>query len=74
MNNIEVDGIPLNQFSSLVFGLFAYARSPQAQTRVLFDPAEILGITDFPKDVRMMISGMGQNVGEMDPQKARVGA
>jgi hypothetical protein len=26
------------------------------------------------KVVRMMIPGMGQNAGEMDPQKARIGA
>jgi hypothetical protein len=49
--NIEIDGIPLYQFSALVFALFAFARSPQAQTRVLFDTSEIFAQTAFPQDV-----------------------
>ena len=48
-NKIEIEGIPLYQFSALVFGLFAYARSPQAQVRVLFDPKEIFAQTGLPQ-------------------------
>jgi hypothetical protein len=44
-NTIEIDGIPLYQFAAIVFGLFAYARSPQAQVRVLFHPQEIFAPT-----------------------------
>ena len=50
-NKIEIDGIPLYQFSALVFGLFAYARSPQAQARVLFNPNEIFAQTGFPQEL-----------------------
>jgi hypothetical protein len=50
-NSIEIDGIPLYQFSALVFGLFAYARSPEAQARVSFDPKEIFAQTDFPQEL-----------------------
>lgn len=48
-NKIEIDGIPLYQFFALVFGIFAYARSPEAQTRVLFNVDEIFTQTDMPQ-------------------------
>lgn len=48
-NKIEIDGILLYQFAALVFGLFAYARSPQAQVRVLFNPKEIFAQTGLPQ-------------------------
>ena len=50
-NGIEIDGIPLHQFSALAFGIFAYARSPQAQTRVLFNANEIFAQTDVPQEL-----------------------
>lgn len=51
-DKIEIDGIPLYQFAALVFGLFAYARSPQAdKVRVLFNPKEIFAQTSFPPNV-----------------------
>jgi hypothetical protein len=48
---IEVDGIPLYYFAALVFGLFAWARSPEAPVRVLFNPKEIFAQTGFPQKV-----------------------
>lgn len=50
-DKIEIDGIPLYQFAALVFALFAYARSPQAKTAVLFNPNEVLGQTGFPQEI-----------------------
>lgn len=50
-NKIEIDGIPLYQFAALVFGIFAYARSPQTQTQVLFNVNEIFAQTDVPQEL-----------------------
>jgi hypothetical protein len=37
--------------TGVVFGLFAYARSPQAQVRVLFNPQEIFAPTDLSQEL-----------------------
>jgi hypothetical protein len=50
-NKTEIDGIPLYQFAAIVFGLFAYARSPQAQVRVLFNPQEIFTPTGLSQEL-----------------------
>jgi hypothetical protein len=50
-NKIEIDGIPLYPFTAIVFGLFAYARSPQAQVRVLFNPQEIFAPTGLSQEL-----------------------
>jgi hypothetical protein len=50
-NKIEIDGIPLYPFVAVVFGLFAYARSPQAQVRVLFDPQKIFAPTGLSQEL-----------------------
>jgi hypothetical protein len=50
-NKIEIDGMPLYQFAAIVFGLFAYARSPQTQVRVLFNPQEIFAPTGLSQEL-----------------------
>src|SRR5208283_481861 len=51
-NAIEIDGIPLYQFAAIVFGLFAYARSPRApKVQVLFNPKEIFAQTGVPQEL-----------------------
>jgi hypothetical protein len=50
-NEIEIDGLPLYKFASVVFGLFAYARSRQAEVRVLFNPNEIFQQTGLLQGV-----------------------
>ena len=47
-DKIEIDGIPLNQFASLSFGLFAYG-SQQSPLPVLFGIKEIFAQTNFPQ-------------------------
>jgi hypothetical protein len=49
-DKIEVDGIPLNQFASLAFGLFAYG-SQQSPLPVLFGIKEIFAQTNFPQPI-----------------------
>jgi hypothetical protein len=64
-NKIEIDGIPLYQFAALVFGLFAYARSPQAQVRVLFNPKEIFAETGFPpKQLEQFLNARARTLDE----------
>lgn len=48
---VDVDGVPLYCFAALVFGLFAYARSPDVPVRVLFNPKQIFAETGFPQEV-----------------------
>jgi len=48
-DKIAVNGVPLAQFAALVFGLFAYGRSPGANVRVLFNAKEIFSQTGFPQ-------------------------
>jgi hypothetical protein len=50
-NKVEIDGIPLYPFAAIVFGLFAYARSPQAKLRVLFNPQEIFAPTGLSQEL-----------------------
>jgi hypothetical protein len=50
-NAITIDGIPLYQFASIVFGLFAYSYASGGQVRVLFNPQEIFAKTDVPADL-----------------------
>ena len=50
-NKIEIDGIPLNQFASLTFGLFAYGSSQKGPMPVLFNIKEIFAQTNFPQPV-----------------------
>ncbi len=48
---IEIDGIPLNQFVSIVFGIFTIGRPNEAPRRVLFSSKEIFAQTKFPQSV-----------------------
>jgi hypothetical protein len=48
-DKIAVNGVPLAQFAALVFGLFAYGRSPGANARVLFDAKVVFSQTGFPQ-------------------------
>lgn len=50
-DKIEIDGVPLNQFVSTVFGIFALGRPPEGQVRVLFNSKEIFAQTNFPQAV-----------------------
>ena len=51
VDNIEIDGLPLDHFTAIVFGLFAYARSPEAKTRVLLNPQEIFSLTGISQEM-----------------------
>jgi hypothetical protein len=48
---IEIDGIPLNQFAALTFGLFAYGASQQGSLHVLIEIKQIFAKTNFPQPV-----------------------
>jgi hypothetical protein len=48
---IEIDGVPLNQFVSIVFGIFAFGRPNDAPRRVVFSSKEIFAQTNFPQYV-----------------------
>jgi hypothetical protein len=48
---IEIDGISLHQFVSIVFGLFAYGGNPDGPKRSLFVKEEIFSQTNFPQSV-----------------------
>lgn len=48
---IEIDGISLHQFVSIVFGLFAYGGNPDGQKRSLFVKQEVFSQTNFPQPV-----------------------
>lgn len=48
---IEIDGVLLNQFVSIVFGIFATGRPNEAPRRVLFSSKEIFAQTKLPQSV-----------------------
>jgi hypothetical protein len=50
-DKIEIDGVPLNQFVTIVFGIFAIGRPPEGPRRVLFSSKEIFAQTKFPQPV-----------------------
>jgi hypothetical protein len=50
-DKIQIDGIPLNEFVSIVFALFAYGRSIDGPVRVQFRISEIFSQTDFPQEL-----------------------
>jgi hypothetical protein len=48
---IEIDGVPLHQFVSIVFGIFAYGGQPEGPKRSMFSSKEIFSQTNFPQAV-----------------------
>lgn len=48
---VEIDGIALHQFVSIVFGIFAYGGQPEAPKRSMFSSKEIFSQTNFPQAV-----------------------
>jgi hypothetical protein len=62
-DNIQIDGIPLNEFVSIVFALFAFGRSIDGPVRVLFRISEIFSQTDFPQELLIkMVDARARNV------------
>jgi hypothetical protein len=48
---IEIDGVSLQQFVSIVFGIFAYGGQPNGPKRSMFLTKEIFSQTNFPQPV-----------------------
>jgi hypothetical protein len=48
---IEIEGVPLHQFVSIVFGIFAYGGQPEGPKRSMFSSKEIFSQTNFPQAV-----------------------
>jgi hypothetical protein len=46
---IEIDGVPLHRFMSIVFGIFAYGGQPEGPKRSMFSSKEIFSQTNFPQ-------------------------
>jgi hypothetical protein len=62
-DKIQIDGIPLNEFVSIVFALFAFGRSIDGSVRVLFRISEIFSQTDFPQELLIkMVDARARNV------------
>ena len=64
-DRIQIDGIPLNEFVSIVFGLFAYGRAIESPVRVLFRISEIFAKTGLPQELFIkMIDARARTVEE----------
>jgi hypothetical protein len=64
-DKIQIDGIPLNEFVSIVFAIFAFGRSIDSPVRVLFRISEIFAQTDFPQELLVrMIDARARNIEE----------
>lgn len=64
-SQIQIDGLPLNEFVSIVFGLFAYGNVVAGEARVLFRISEIFRPTGISQALLVkLIDARARSIGE----------
>jgi hypothetical protein len=66
---IEIDGMPLYDFFSIAFGLFAYGKSTDGPVQVVFNTRKVFATTGFPQDLlEKMLESRARTVEEFREQ------